>query len=468
MSGRLINAGDAKAWKHCSRRFWFDHNPPENFEILEDPFETLIEKFGREHELRVKDDLGDVVEAMSLEHTQELVAADTSIIYQPYFIDEGLGLVGRPDFLIRTESGAYQVADAKLASSLKRHPEIRIQVSLYRMLAKSTGEAVVYLGNGEIETIGDEAIKEHEKFLNSAKGILASDHPPEVHFGNSKCITCPYHDLCRPIFEAEENLGLVYGIDARSIPALKDQGVVNISDLASADPILIQDVPYLKDPQKIERAILQAKSYLGCEVIQTGTPSLPNGSWIHFDIETNPFSDEIYLWGFLPPPYSKESFEYIWSTGGPAQDKTAWHGFLAKIGELRNRYKDIVMAHYSNFEKSRIAVQAKRYSSEDHEIVLWLLGDDSPLFDLRPAVRENFVLPLTGYGLKAICKNDRLVNFQWQLEESGSQWSVVRYIDYLQCEEIEGRKTIAEEIQIYNRDDVMATRALEVWMRSYF
>lgn len=31
---------------------------------------------------------------------------------------------------------------------------------------------------------------------------------------------------------------------------------------------------------------------------------------------------------------------------------------------------------------------------EEHPTVQWLLGDDSPLFDIQPAVKDNFVLPL--------------------------------------------------------------------------
>ena len=103
---------------------------------------------------------------------------------------------------------------------------------------------------------------------------------------------------------------------------------------------------------------------------------------------------------------------------------------------------------------------------EDHPTVAWLLGDDSPMFDLADAVRQSVVLPLTGYGLKAICKHPKLVNFQWELPESGSQWSVVRYIDYLKAREPADRADIGREIETYNRDDVLATRALEVWLRS--
>ena len=103
---------------------------------------------------------------------------------------------------------------------------------------------------------------------------------------------------------------------------------------------------------------------------------------------------------------------------------------------------------------------------EDHPAVAWLLGDNSPLFDLANAVRQSVVLPLPGYGLKAICKHPKLVNFQWELPESGSQWSVVRYVGFLRARDPAERAAIRREIETYNRDDVLATRALEMWLRS--
>ena len=103
---------------------------------------------------------------------------------------------------------------------------------------------------------------------------------------------------------------------------------------------------------------------------------------------------------------------------------------------------------------------------QDNPTVSWLLSDDSPLMDLLEVVKQSLVLPVYGYGLKTICKNSELVNFHWDLKESGSQWSVVRYLDYLQASSVEEKEKIKQEIVSYNRDDVRATRALEVWLRA--
>ncbi len=409
-----------------------------------------------------------MVEAKDTEHTRWLIEDRTPAIYQPQFIDEEIDIEGRPDFLLQQDNGAYRVADAKLARSLKKHPEIRIQVALYRMLTRSDLDALVYLGNGYTETFGDEANKERVAFLSSIRDILSQGNPPDVHFGESKCSACPYDSICRPGFIESDALTLVYGLDARSVPGLVEQGINTMTKLASADPSAIHDVPYLKGEKK-SRAVLQAQSQLSGEVKCVERPNLPDGTWVHFDVETNPlsthFDEEVYLWGFLTPPYEKDNFEHVWSNGGPDEDRRAWDEFLNFVRRYRDTYEQLTLAHFHSFELDKIRLYARRYEMTDDPTVALLLGNESPLFDMRPIVRDSVVLPLTGYGLKQICKDERLVNFQWELRESGSQWSVVRYIDFLEASNEGERADIAKEIRMYNRDDVRATRALELWLR---
>ena len=134
------------------------------------------------------------------------------------------------------------------------------------------------------------------------------------------------------------------------------------------------------------------------------------------------------------------------------------------MNTLKNRFDQLHLVHFSSFERTQIKKHAELYDLLQDPTVSWLLGEQSPLFDIQTTVTDSLVLPLLGYGLKAICKDARLVNFQWELGESGSQWSVVRYLDYLKAGEGE-KEGIKDEILSYNRDDVRATRAVEEWLR---
>ena len=108
---------------------------------------------------------------------------------------------------------------------------------------------------------------------------------------------------------------------------------------------------------------------------------------------------------------------------------------------------------------------AKRYEMFNHSTVEWLLGETTALYDLQKPILDNLVLPLQGYGLKDVCKHKDLVNFQWEDEESGSQWSVVQFFRFLEEREPVKRNKLKNAILGYNRDDVLATRKLEEWLR---
>jgi uncharacterized protein len=75
------------------------------------------------------------------------------------------------------------------------------------------------------------------------------------------------------------------------------------------------------------------------------------------------------------------------------------------------------------------------------------------------------VLPLAAYGLKQICKHEGLVNFKWQDDDSGSQWSVVQYHQFLRESDAAIKSQMKKSILTYNFDDVLATRMLEEWVR---
>ncbi len=194
---------------------------------------------------------------------------------------------------------------------------------------------------------------------------------------------------------------------------------------------------------------------------------LPVGTYIHFDIESDPLTStcitEAYLWGFLLPSYFAEDFEYVWQNNGES-DHDCWGRVLKIFERYREALPDVRFVHYAHHERTTIKQYAKRFGDENNPIVLWLLDENGPLFDLYRYVTRNFLLPVYSYTLKTICKHRNLVNFRWELEESGSQWSVVRYHDYIASLDKGEDASIKEEILTYNRDDVRATAALIEWI----
>jgi predicted RecB family nuclease len=464
-----IRVSDATAWEHCPRHAWFVLHPPVGEAIETDAFNELIKSLGEAHEADVLTGFETYVTAKSAEHTQELIERRTPVLYQPQFVDLDLNLVGVPDFLI-LEGDDYRVADAKLALSIDNKKAIKAQLGTYRRLANSALPARVFLGNGEIVDIDPAEDTLAETFVTEMQALRRSDEMPQTHYSYTKCSPCPFSDFCVPEFKAEGELTLNPAVQARAADGLRRAGVKTLAALANSDPKELPDVPYLKGHGRKQRAILQARSLQSGQVFRVDDLCLPPGDYIHFDVESDPMAHggagEVYLWGFLTPPHSSSAFEYVWKEREEVADKNAWHAFLELIDCFRERFETPYLVHYSNYERTQIRHYADRYGDQTNAVVKWLLAEDGPLLDLQKLVKDAFVLPVFSYGLKSICRDPRLVNFQWRLEESGSQWSVVRYYDYLDAESDAMAMEIKSEILIYNEDDVRATEALVTWLNN--
>jgi predicted RecB family nuclease len=468
-----INPSDAVPWKFCRRRVWLDKQSTSDELLHISELNQLIVELGLQHEQRILEQLASskqVVEAQSVEHTQTLMGEKTEVIYQGQLLSPDESILGMPDFLVLTPKGEYQPVDAKLSLDGQKE-EIKVQLGVYRQLLQTELPGVVILGNGDQVEIGDEARASSNKFIEDMGILLQSTEMPDVRYSHSRCKSCPYYSHCRPIFERKGDLSMVYGIQGRAADGLEANGVSNIKTLAEMSASQLPDVPYLKKKEKKARAILQAQSYLSGEAIQCQAIRLPEGTWCHFDIEDNPLTGtggkHVYLWGFLLPPYSKENYEAVW-TDSEEKDEEGWLAFLALIERYRQAYPDLILAHYSNHERATIKHYAERYAMTENDTVCYLLDENGPLFDLQKPILDNLVLPLLGYGLKDICKHKELVNFQWDDDDSGSEWSIVLFNRFLSEGDPETKRNMKKSILQYNQDDVVATRRLEEWLRQTF
>jgi uncharacterized protein len=302
------------------------------------------------------------------------------------------------------------------------------------------------------------------------RALAAAPTMPTTHYSYSKCSACPFRDLCVPAFEEADEITLNAMVDVRAAQGLIDQGITTLSALAGKEPGDIADVPYLKGDERKRRAILQARSLTTGAVYPLEAVVLPPGRYVHFDVETDPLArggeGEVYLWGCLAPPYTEDGFAYVWKDAGDDADRLAWSGFLDLAWRYRERWPDVRLVHYSDYEAIQIRRYADRYGDREHPCAAWLLSDTGPLLDLRKIVKATLVLPVYSYGLKTVCKAPELVNFQWRLAGSGSQWSIVRYYDYLAAASNEDAESIKREILTYNEDDVRATQALVAWLET--
>lgn len=467
---RPIYASDTYEWNHCARLAWFLFHPPMGVPIEPDRFGQLIKTMGEEHEAAILNTFEDPVKAESLEHTQALITENTPVIYQPQFFDEIRGIKGTPDFLLLTADG-YHVADAKLAMSVEKNRSIRTQLGLYQQVSNTQLPPIVFLGDGDAVALDEDINLLAVQFVEEMVALAQQEDMPDTHFGFSKCQGCQFQAYCTQGFEQRDEISLSPAIDARTAVQLSLQGFHTLSDLAQARPQEIAEAPYLRNAEKRQRLISQALSLKSAAVIVRKAPLWPAQTMMHFDVEADPMAadgaGEVYLWGLLAPPYGAEAYQPVWRE---TDDADTWQAFLTTMEKYRARHPDLLLVHYSHYERVQIEHYAARYSAFDDPTVRWLLAEDGPLWDLQHFLKLHYILPTRSYGLKAVCQDPNLANFQWRLQESGSQWSVVRYYDYVAAMaggEITEAAEIRNEIMLYNEDDVRATVGVVDWLHTF-
>ena len=125
--------------------------------------------------------------------------------------------------------------------------------------------------------------------------MLDLPQPPSVRYSHSKCRICPYIDYCRPDFEALEDISLLWH------PYKAADHLAEFESIQFLNLQLVQqnlpDVPYLKGHKRKHRAFC-GQFYLND--IFSLTSTIPEGTWIHFDIEDNPLTSTVnvtYIFG---------------------------------------------------------------------------------------------------------------------------------------------------------------------------
>lgn len=81
------------------------------------------------------------------------------------------------------------------------------------------------------------------------------------------------------------------------------------------------------------------------------------------------------------------------------------------------------------------------------------------MFDLYPAVKRSAVLPSRGYGLKRIAP---FVGVKYSAEDAGGAQSIVWFQEY---QRNPGRQDVLETLLTYNREDCVAMKSVEEWLR---
>lgn len=298
----------------------------------------------------------------------------------------------------------YEVADAKSSRTSKFCQQM--QVTFYswlleplqgirprcgRILTRPLGienEAVPFK---EERFLIDDTIWTLRSFLEEEfQEILNKDEKDFFFHPGSGCATCPYYDYCLERVSAVDDLSLLPDIRKIQKRQLNRVGITDNSGLAHAgDEILKQagkatGVTY----EGLDRLRCQARAVItaehlprgifdslreACLTITASELDLPGDQvdtlavdftdpalvHVHFDMESDPYSDTEYLFGVMVDVSTKKGQRkrgdaefFTAHSRSPDDEYGAFHSFLERMEAIREQYGDegFAIFHYAHYE----------------------------------------------------------------------------------------------------------------------
>lgn len=452
-------------------------------------FEQVLFRLGRRYEENYVSKFPQILDLRSIPAdgraaaTAARIAEGVTVLYQPRLqcstTLDGVAVdcVGDPDLLL-LENDGYVVRDVKMARRVDKehHPEIVLQLQFYgwlfrQMIGKAPLRLEALNGRGEIVVVPDDggaAMLAQMREIICLKQLV---EPPYAPVGWTKCNACGFHGYCWPRAEASRDVALVYDVDQGLAIQLHKEGTETVEELLDRyTPKRLSELtrPWGDRTQKVgtkaEMILRRARVFESGKEELLQPPTIPTSAhYVMFDLEgMPPHLDElekVYLWGMQV--FGKTPGEFMPAVAGFGEegDREGWHDFLTKANAIFRQYGDTPWIHWHHYERTHISDYIKRYG--DHEGVASRVLRN--LLDLLPIARDSILLPLPSYSLKVV---EKYVGFKRTQTEYGGSWSMARFIEATESSNEALRRSVMDQILLYNKEDLEATWAVFRWLQT--
>jgi len=394
--------------------------------------------------------------------TLEFMKSGEELIYQGVIscINDDIKFNGRPDILKKcagsSNFGDYFYMPIEIKSSTKcEKPEYKKQLMLYSIiLGKIQGYQPTEAGfiNRKKDSIAcsltDKLLSSTNETIAEILEIIRGKKPPMKI--TSVCKETPWYDVLLNEAKSQNDIALIYKVDAASLEALRQEGISTLIDMANCD---IDSLPKIKgaSSETLHRAKKQAISLLNNQFSKLSTPDIPDAKTkIYFDIEGDPLLGIQYLFGLLIVKPGQESIFKYFIAEKPENEVDMWSEFIEWL--KAENLMDFKVYHYHHYEKTYLNKLKDLYGSNE-QLDNFIVN----LIDLSPLCLKSFIFPTYFYSIKDIAKH---LNFTWQHEKAGGGQSILWYERWLET----GDRKVLQDIINYNEDDVRATEFLHNWM----
>jgi uncharacterized protein len=489
--------------------------------MRDDPELDIIRKRGFQHEKRYLADLqaqgrtsveiqldgsiedrGDQLRAAATE-TIAAMASGADVIYQATFFDGTWR--GHADFLLRVDDPArpsawgpyhYEVADTKLARHVKASAILQI-CSYIDQLERIQGVAPEWLHvalGGSARAVEKLRVDDYmayyrsarDQFLTTMADELAATYPPEATYPEpvEHCDVCRWAAECVKRRRDDDHLSYVAGISGRQRQALAGREVPTLEalgDLALPMSPRLEGVGEGALTRIREQARIQLEGRRNRDdryelfLPEPGKPidperglatlPAPSPGDLLLDLEGDPyaFDDGLdYLFGILE---TDDTFHAFWSKDdrgefSPAGEQRAFEQVIDFIAERLRADPHLHVYHYAAYEPTALKRLMGRYGTREEEV------DDllrrGILVDLLRGVRQSLRASVESYSIK---KMEAFYGFTREIDLRDAGSSIVAFEQWLELGE--GERPASDhldQIEKYNRDDVVSTLRLRDWL----
>jgi predicted RecB family nuclease len=487
-------------------------------------FEELVRR-GEEHERGVLEgfradgygvaDLSGAGDSVGA--TAAAIRGGAGVIYQGTLA--GVGLFGRPDFLVRADLLAapdgeprpdgrhYEVVDAKLARTAKARAVL--QTAFYsRLLAELQGTEPRWmhlaLGNGEFVPFKVKDFAAYERQTRRRLEEVLGAGPPAGLYPEpvEHCAICRWSELCAGRRRADDDLSLVAGMTTGQRRALKEAGIATRRGFAG-----LAALPRLNrvSQDSLERARTQARLQVASEddgTIRFGlleperdangtlTPNRgllalpePVTGDLFFDIEGARYYSEDsrefglqYLFGVVDTADLDSSgrprYTAFWAFDRQGE-KRAFEELIDFITSRRARCPGLHVYHYNHYEPTSVdhltelhgtrqeavgALMGRFATREDQVDDLFRLG---VFVDLYRVIRQGVQAGVESYSIKRL---EPLCGYERQVDLREATSSLIEFEAALEDGTAAGDAGRQRVVAGYNEDDCRATLALRDWL----
>ncbi|HEY5266287.1 MAG TPA: TM0106 family RecB-like putative nuclease [Acidimicrobiales bacterium] len=501
MVERLLTPSKISAWLGCGHYLSLRNQVESGYLAVEQTplnalAEILIDK-GLQHESSCLDDyeaMGKTIYEVPGRNANEsfeewvrrvgnALSKGFDVVYQMPFVHEGMR--GIADFLIKVANpepgyASYEPVDAKLTRSTAKPGHV-LQLCFYaEAIAALEGVAPrnmhVWLGSGSTETLVVEEFLPYWRRLRRQLSALLDADQATVSTRPRLCESCEYCEFqhhCEAQWRQEDSLAYVANSRESEREALEASGVFTVAQLA----LRTEAVADLRE-EKRARLTRQATLQVATRQSPTAPPAfefvelsedpvyghgfelmpLPDRGDVFFDFEGDPFwtpeHDLMFLAGLL---YQDDAGEWIYDerwAHSLAEQQVMIKGLVEFFADRRETYPLMHVYHYNHTEKS--AIERLVRDAEDENLFASLV--DSGIFvDLFTVAKNAVRVGTESYGLKHL---EHLVAYERNAGIEQGAGAVVEYEEWMRSKDA----ALLEDIALYNRDDVEATKALRNWL----